>query len=127
VRYKDKMTSVLGAASYQLATSMGTYTGTYTLQGAGSADWTMTMAAFKPGTIQSSSTSTATTTTTLTYDNNGNLTAQRTTNGTTTYTWDYHNRLSQIASSTASTFSYDHTGDRADARILAYNTLKSPQ
>ena len=30
-----------------------------------------------------------------------------------TYTWDYHNRLLTIASSTTSTFNYDHTGDRA--------------
>jgi hypothetical protein len=29
------------------------------------------------------------------------------------YTQDYHTHLSQIASSTTSTFSYDHTGDRA--------------
>jgi hypothetical protein len=36
-----------------------------------------------------------------------------TANGTTTYTWDYHNRLLTIASSTTSTFNYDHTGDRA--------------
>src|SRR4030095_15264834 len=56
---------------------------------------------------------TATTTTTLVYDNNGNLTAYGTANGTTTYTWDYHNRLLTIASSTTSTFNYDHTGDRA--------------
>jgi RHS repeat-associated protein len=109
--YNDSVTSTLGAASYQIATDNDVYSDTYTLQAAGSADWTMTMAAFQPGTTSYGST--ATTTTTLAYDNNGNLTAQGTANGTTTYTWDYHNRLLTIASSTTSTFNYDHTGDRA--------------
>ena len=62
----------------------------------------MTMAAFTPGTTQSVSTSTVTTKTAFIYDNNGNLTAEGTANGTTTYTWDYHNRLTRIASSTTS-------------------------
>ena len=50
--HNDAITSVLGAASYQLATTPGSYSDTYT----GSADhnWAMVIAAFKPASGSSS-------------------------------------------------------------------------
>jgi RHS repeat-associated protein len=44
--YKDKVTSTLAAASYQLATTAGSYSDTYT--GSASQDWCMLSAGFKP-------------------------------------------------------------------------------
>jgi RHS repeat-associated protein len=44
--YKDKVTSTLAAASYQLATNAGSYSDTYT--GSATADWCMLSAGFKP-------------------------------------------------------------------------------
>ena len=46
--YSSTASSTLGAASYQLATTAGSYSDTYT--GTASADWSMVMAAFKPAT-----------------------------------------------------------------------------
>jgi YD repeat-containing protein len=53
--------------------------------------------------------------TTYTYDNNGNTKTKTTAAGTTTYTWDYDNRLTQVAlPGTAGmvTFKYDPFGRR---------------
>ena len=52
--YKDRVTSVLGAASYQLATSAGSYTDTYT--GSASQNWAMVIAGFKPVTTSGATT-----------------------------------------------------------------------
>ena len=46
--YKDRTGSILGAASYQVATSTGGYTDTYTV--VGSQDWSMVIGAFKAAT-----------------------------------------------------------------------------
>jgi RHS repeat-associated protein len=46
--YSSTASSTLGAASYQIATTAGSYSDTYT--GSASADWSMVMAAFKPAT-----------------------------------------------------------------------------
>ncbi len=45
--FKDKATSTLAAGSYQLATSAGSYSDTYT--GSAAQDWSMVITAFKPG------------------------------------------------------------------------------
>jgi YD repeat-containing protein len=53
--------------------------------------------------------------TTYTYDNNGNTKTKTTAAGTTTYTWDFENRLTQVAlPGTAGmvTFKYDPFGRR---------------
>jgi RHS repeat-associated protein len=53
--------------------------------------------------------------TTYTYDNNGNTKTKTTAAGTTTYTWDFENRLTQVAlpSTTGTvTFKYDPFGRR---------------
>jgi RHS repeat-associated protein len=52
--YKDRATSTLGAASYQLASSAGSYTDTYT--GSASQNWAMVIAGFKPVTASGGST-----------------------------------------------------------------------
>jgi RHS repeat-associated protein len=49
--YKDEVQSTLGAASYQLATTTGLYTDTYT--GTTTQNWAMIMAAFKAATTTS--------------------------------------------------------------------------
>ena len=59
--YDDYVTSTLAAASYQLATSSGTYSDTYT--GTTNNDWSLVMGAFRPGTTGGSGSSTVTTTT----------------------------------------------------------------
>jgi RHS repeat-associated protein len=46
--YNSTASSTLGAASYQIATTTGSYSDTYT--GSASADWSMAMAGFKPAT-----------------------------------------------------------------------------
>ena len=51
--YNDHVTSTLGAASYQIATTTKSYSDTYT--GSASQDWAMVMAAFKQGTSSASS------------------------------------------------------------------------
>jgi RHS repeat-associated protein len=56
--YNDSVTSTLGAASYQLATSTGSYSDTYT--GSASADWSMIMAEFRPATSSGGSGTTTT-------------------------------------------------------------------
>ena len=52
--FKDRTSSVLGAASYQLATSAGSYTDTYT--GSASQNWSMLIAGFKPATTSGGTT-----------------------------------------------------------------------
>jgi RHS repeat-associated protein len=55
--YNDHVTSTLGAASYQLATTTASYKDTYT--GSAAQDWSMAMAAFKPASGGSSTTTVA--------------------------------------------------------------------
>jgi RHS repeat-associated protein len=53
--------------------------------------------------------------TTYTYDNNGNTKTKTTSAGTTTYTWDYDNRLTQVAlpgTAGTVTYKYDPFGRR---------------
>lgn len=84
--YNDHTGSTLGAASYQLATSTGSYSDTYT--GSSANDWAMIMAEFKP----------------------------TSTGSTMTNTWDYNDRLTQtqITGSGAATvtYAYDQNGER---------------
>lgn len=51
--YNDATSSTLGASSYQLATTAGSYSDTYT--GTANQDWSMVIAAFKPNTSTSNS------------------------------------------------------------------------
>ncbi len=109
--YKDITGSTFGAASYQVATSTGSYSDTYT--GSAGQDWSMVMAGFKPNTTTSS----VATTSSFTYDNNGNmLTASSTI--LSTNTWDYNNRLTQVVSNSAtSTYAYDPSGQRVKMTV----------
>ncbi len=52
--YKDKTGSIFGATSYQLATSAGSYSDTYT--GAAAQDWALVMTGFKPAGSSATST-----------------------------------------------------------------------
>ena len=51
---------------------------------------------------------------TYTYDNDGNMVTAKTSSGTTTYTYDYHNRLTNvdINGTMAATYTYDALGRR---------------
>ncbi len=112
--YKDNVTSILGAASYQIATSSGTYSDTYV--GGAYRDWSMVIAAFKAATTSS----TTNVTTTLGYDQSGNLTGD----GTYAYTWDWRNRMTQSATGTAtSTYLYDYKDSRAKVVEGGLNTF----
>jgi YD repeat-containing protein len=110
--YKDKTSSTLGAASYQIASGAGTYTDTYT--GSVAQDWSMAMIALRAATSTTSGgTSTSIATTTYAYDNNGNLTSVGTGIATTTYTYDYANRLIALSAGGATTtYGYDAFGSR---------------
>lgn len=61
-------------------------------------------------------------TTNYTYDNNGNVTST----GATTFTWDYRDRLTQIATTTTSTYAYDHNNDRVRQTIIGSATTTYP-
>jgi RHS repeat-associated protein len=63
--FRDNSNSTLAAGSYQLATSSGSYSDSYT--GSASDDWSMVIAAFKPGTGTGGGSSSSTTSTTVQY------------------------------------------------------------
>ncbi len=57
---------------------------------------------------------------TIAYDNNGNATS----NGAWQYTWDYRNRLTQVATGTAtSTFAYDFQNQRVSQTVGTVKTV----
>lgn len=98
-------TGTLAAASYQIATSTGTYSDTYS--GSANQNWSMVMAALKPAPIGGS---TSSSTIALTYDNNGNLLTYGT---STTNTWNYRNQLTQsVNSNGTSSYAYDYQSSR---------------
>ncbi len=115
----DTTGPILSASSYQLATTSGTTTDTYT--GAAAQGWTMIMVAFKAATTTVfGGFGTTTATTTLVYDQNGNLLSE----GVSTYAWDYKNRLVQSGDGVAtSTYGYDQNGTRVKTVEKGYTTL----
>jgi RHS repeat-associated protein len=119
--YKDKVTSTLGAASYQVATAPGSYSDTYT--GSAAQDWCMNAVAFKPATTTVITGSD----TTLYYDNDGNLASSTYGSTTWNYTWDYKNQLTQAATGTATTtFAYDFAGSRVRMTVNGAGTTTYP-
>jgi hypothetical protein len=115
----DTTGPILSASSYQLATTSGTTTDTYT--GAAAQGWTMIMVAFKAATTTVfGGFGTTTATTTLVYDQNGNLLSE----GVSTYAWDYKNRLVQSGDGVAtSTYGYDQNGTRVKTVEKGYDSL----
>jgi YD repeat-containing protein len=111
--YKDRAGSTLGAASYQIATTSGVHSDTYT--GSASQDWSMIIASFRPAT---STTAATVSTTTYSYDQSGNLT----TAGSNTFTYNYKNQMTaSTVSGTSTTYSYDPDGTRSIAGEEAGN------
>jgi RHS repeat-associated protein len=84
--YKDRTSSILGASSYQIATSPSLYTDTYT--GSASQNWSMIAISLKPAT---STTPTGTTTTTYIHtDHLGSTQVVTDSTGSITQTLDYY-------------------------------------
>lgn len=117
--FNDTSSPMLGAFSYQIATTSGTSTDIYT--GSAPQSWNMIMVAFKAATTTVfGGYGTTTATTTFTYDQNGNLTNE----GAFVYTWDYKNRLVQSGDGTAtSTYGYDQEGSRVKTIEKGLTTL----
>jgi len=113
--FKDVTGSTLMAGSYQIASTTGDYTNTYS--GTANQDWSISGAVFKPAVIVSGEITTTTIATVYTYDNNGNLTSD----GVWTHSWDLRNRMIGSAAGT-STLSYRY--DHADSRISYYSPGK---
>jgi RHS repeat-associated protein len=63
--YKDKVTSTLGAASYQVATATGSYSDTYT--GSANQDWSTIMGTFRAATTSTATSSGSTASSTVRY------------------------------------------------------------
>jgi len=81
--FKDRVTSTLAAGSYQIASSTGTYTDTYT--GTANQNWSMIIAGFKPAT-----TTGATTTYIVHTDHLGGTNVVTDNNGDLVQTLDYY-------------------------------------
>jgi RHS repeat-associated protein len=90
--YRDSTSQSLGAASYQLATSSGSYSDTYT--GSVAQDWSMMISAFKAGmTVGSGGSSSSTASTTIRYvlaDTLGGSNIVTDASGTVVETLDYY-------------------------------------
>jgi len=106
--YNDSVISTLGAASYQLATSTGVYTDTYT--GSASQNWAMVTAGFKPAT-------TATSSAAISYihgDHLGSTNVTSDVNGEISQTLDYYPYGAERVSSGSSATDRGYIGERFD-------------